>query len=156
MSLFKQAKPSKNQSGITLIEVIAVIMILAILGTSAVLAAPKYLIARRDAQRKADLASFKTAFESYVGDKSCYPATALLQTCGSTALVPYQNKVHCDPRTNQPYRYVRAADCRSYELYTLLENTNDDKITEVGCENGCGPGNAYNYGVVGGGAVLDR
>lgn len=139
-----------------MVELIIVAMLLAILATSALFAAPKYFSRRRDTTRKFDLNQMKVAFEDYSNDKTCYPDPDLLFNCGSNDLAPYMKKVTCDPGTDQPYEYVLSSDCRSYELYTTLENTDDKDITEVGCQNGCGPGGEYNYGIVGGGAVLDR
>ena len=138
-----------------MIELIVVALLLGILATSVMIMAPNYFLKRRDNQRKVDLNSMKVAFEDYANDETCYPPQSAVQDCGDTTLAPYLVRVPCDPSTNEAYTYVLGSDCRSYELYTTLEDENDPDIEEVGCENGCGPNND-NYGVVGGGALIDR
>ena len=148
-------KTSLTSPGFTMIELIVVALLIGILASSIMIMAPNYFLKRRDNQRKVDLSTMKVAFEDYANDHTCYPPENDLQDCGDNTLSPYLIKVPCDPSTNQPYTYVLGSDCRSYELYTTLENTDDPDIEEVGCASGCGPNND-NYGVVGGGALLDR
>lgn len=58
----------------------------------------------------------------------------------------------CDPQTNQPYRFVRD-DCKTFKVFTDLEDTSDPDIEKIGCLSGCGPDDDndgakdYNYGV---------
>lgn len=145
-----------SQSGFTFIEIIVASVILGLLATAMAYGVPKYFQKRRDVTRKFDVNQMKRAFEDYASDHTCYPAANLVQDCDSNALEPYLKRVPCDPKTELPYEYVLSVDCRSYELYTTLENTDDQDIVDSGCQNGCGPSRDQNYGVVGGGAVLDR
>lgn len=139
-----------------MVEIVIVLLIFGILATVGITSIPSYLVRRRDAQRKADLHNMKVAFEDYVGDKSSYPPVGIITSCGSTSLSPYLRKIPCDPYTAAAYSYVLAADGQSYQIYTNLEDTTDGDIASQGCTSGCGPGKAYNYGVVGGGALMDR
>lgn len=151
-----KSKNNASNSGFTIVELVVVMLVFAVLVGVGLSAIPSYLTRRRDNQRKADLHLMKFSFEDYMNDKNCYPPVNQVQSCESTVLAPYMRKVPCDPRTNQAYTYILSADCRSYQIYTNLENTNDADVTALGCQTGCGPGNAYNYGVVGGNAVFDR
>jgi prepilin-type N-terminal cleavage/methylation domain-containing protein len=143
-------------AGFTMVEVIIVILIFAILATAMMISVPGYLSKRRDDQRKADLHNMKVAFEDYNNDKSCYPPEQLIRSCGSKDIAPYLKFVPCDPSTKQPYSYTRTADCQGYQLYAVLENPDDADVETLGCEQGCGPDGAFNYGVVGGTSLLER
>jgi len=144
-----------NESGFTFIEVLVTVLILALIMSAVVFQGPKFLVSGRDAQRKVDLKVMKTALEDYANDQGCYPANNQMNNCTSTILEPNIKRIPCDPQTKQPYSYSRSSDCISFELYTTLEKTSDPDIEELGCDDGCGPGGDYNYGVVGGKALLD-
>ena len=139
-----------------MVEIIVVAAILGLLATGMLVAVPKYFQRQRDIQRKSDLATYKIQLEEYYADNTCYPPAGDMQNCAGTNLRPYLKEVLCDPGTDQPYQYVLSNGCQQYELYTNLEDITDPDIAEIGCQNGCGPGNAYNYGVVGGGALIDN
>lgn len=143
-----------SQSGFTMIEIIIVSAILGLVAMAMVVSTPKYFQRQRDLQRKSDLKQYKVALEEYYADNVCYPAVADLQNCGSGDLTPYLRRVLCDPN-GQPYAYQLSNGCQQYSIYTNLEDTTDSDIEEVGCESGCGPGGAYNYGIVGGGALIN-
>lgn len=143
------------RGGFTFVEVLVTILVMAILSSAMAVYLPAYFEKKRDDERKVDLKKLKIAFEDYAGDKQLYPSVAELNTCGSDALRPYLLQVPCDPLTRQPYRYVPAADRLSYQLYTVLEYETDPIIAGIGCASGCGPGGAYNYGVSGGGALVE-
>lgn len=139
-----------------MIELIVVSALIALLSAYVLYSAPHYIEKRRDEQRKVDLHNLKVALEDYSNDKTCYPPANILASCNSTtAFSPYMKRVPCDPKTGQAYRYVLASNCLSFQLFTTLEDTTDKEIEAVGCESGCGPGGAYNYGVAGGGALVE-
>lgn len=138
------------RSGFTMIELLVVAAILSILFIIVASFSPRYLSKARDTRLKDDLRSMKTAFEEYATDKDCYPDPSLVSNCGSSDLQPYLPKVLCDKTTNTPYTYVRDSNCNGFQLFGKLINPEDPDIAKVGCESGCGPGGAYNYGVAGG------
>mgnify|MGYP005843901017 CR=1 FL=1 len=123
--------------GFTMIELLIVIAILGVLLILSALLFPRYIAQAWDARRKDDLRRFQIALEAYFEDNGCYPDSSLLATCGSNALSPYLDTIMCDPRTNQPYTYVRS-DCKTYRLFTRLEWDGDRAIDDLGCRNGCG------------------
>lgn len=146
----------KQNAGFTMVEIIVVSVIMGILAFSVAYVVPNYSRMRRDNQRKVDLKNLKIALEDYIGDKVCYPPESVIQSCDSDELQPYMVRVPCDPQTGEAYQYSRSSDCFSYQLYANLESSNDQAIEQVGCENGCGPGGAYNYGVSGGNESLEK
>lgn len=148
--------------GLTMVEVIIVITILALLMLLALSLFPKQIEKARDARRKSDLGKIKVVFEDYYNDNGCYPEQEILDDCGGAALAPRLNAVPCDPATGQPYVYVPESECKGYRIYASLEKGDDPVITELGCDasDGCGLVNIpnapepptgedsdYNYGV---------
>lgn len=156
MREFLSLKSLDKNSGFTMVEVVIVVLLFGVLAGIGLFSVPSYLSKRRDNQRKADLHNMKIAFEDYNNDNDTYPPVNMIQSCNSTAIAPYMKKVPCDPKTKAAYSYILSADGQGYQLYTLLENTNDADVATLGCQAGCGPGDAYNYGVVGGTSLLDR
>lgn len=139
--------PVEGKRGITIVEMMIVVAFLAILGVILLIALkPATQLAKsRDASRKADLQKLKNVLEDYYNDKNSYPETL---TCGSSfgsPLAPYLDKIPCDPLTKTSYAY--SGDSTSYRIYVNLEFKDDPVIAEVGCQDGCGPGCAYNYGI---------
>ena len=133
---------SRNR-GITLIELLIVVMFI---GLMAILFLSAFnplgsLGKARDARRKADLQKLKTKLEDYNNDHKKYPDSL---NCGES-LLPYLSTIPCDPATGQSYAYYTNGD--TYQIYTKLENSSDISIAQVGCDQGCGPGCAYNYGI---------
>lgn len=148
-----------QKRGFTLIELLITISIIAILVIIAIWAITANLAKARDSKRKADLDRLKIAFEDYYGDNQVYPPNSVIADCGSSGLAPYLGSIPCDPRTKRPYCYVYDADnnAQNYRIYSSLENTNDDIIAELECdedptycgyENECSTwGSRFNYGV---------
>jgi prepilin-type N-terminal cleavage/methylation domain-containing protein len=148
----------KKQRGLTMIELLIAVAILAVVTTIGFMGLSGAQKRTRDAQRKRELQTMKVAFEDYYNDHRCYPPTDALEACGTDELSPYLRVVLCDPQTKQPYGYVPLADsCQGYRIYTRLEVTDDEDIIKQGCdgETGCGyPLNPeYNYGVAVGTSV---
>lgn len=148
--------------GVTLIEVLAVTAILAVLLISGMFFVQPQISKGYDGRRKADLQKIATALEGYNNDKGGFPLTSSMTNCGTanTTLSKYmRGGVPCDSRTDEPYKYVgiscsgSPSVCRSYRLYTVLENESDPDIERVcGTNNICfnDSGVNYNYGVSGG------
>lgn len=156
-------KCDTNSHGLSLIEVLIVIAIIAVLLIIAISMLPKQLSKARDAERKADLSSIKKAFEEYYNDNDKYPESTILENCGSQEFRPYLAEIPCDPYNEQPYVYVpypsELDTSGGFRVYSSLENLVDPSITELNCSGGCGlsedqiptqntfgPG-SYNYGV---------
>jgi len=147
----------RKQTGLTLIEWLVVIAIIAIL--IVILFAHINPLRERDrasdSRRKSDLDRIRIAMEDYYGDHDCYPTPAPgnLFPCGGDTpsdFHPYLSTVPCDPDTGQGYFYYpEDTDCPSYyRMYTNLRWEDDPVIAQVGCRSsGCGPDGSYNYGV---------
>jgi len=118
----KTRSPTTTPSGLSMIEVLIVVAILALL----IVIFLNYFnpLKKRDraidARRKAD------------------------------DLKPYLGTIPCDPATHQSYDYQpEDSDCpQYYRIYTHLYWQEDPDIARVGCELGCGrPHYDYEYGV---------
>lgn len=87
-----------TSKGITLVEVLVVIIILGTLTFSSFIVIPAQLKKARDGKRKADLERIKVALYDYYFDKNCFPKT--LPGCGqsfSFGGFSYLNDFPCDP-----------------------------------------------------------
>lgn len=128
--------------GISLIEVLVIVAIVALFIIMAMGVFLPQLQKSRDAQRKDDLYNIKTAFEYYFSDHGCYPPREILDNCGSSDLAPYLHQIPCDPLRQHSYVYApQDHDCpQSYRVYSILERTDDPVIVELGCAGavGCG------------------
>ncbi len=143
-SIFK--KKSQGEVGLTLIELLIALAIVALLILLLMIGQGLQLSRGEDARRKADLAKLKVAFEDYYNDHNCYPPPALLQRCYSSDLAPYVAKIPCDPRSKQPYPYYLDSTCQWYALYTTLGDLHDPVTPTLGCFPTCGvTGQSYNY-----------
>lgn len=136
--------------GTSLLEILVVIAIISILAITSYLAVPPQIIKALDARRKSDLHKIKTNLEIYYSLAEEFPKD--LPNCGQP--LQYHGEIisasiPCDPTTKQPYYYqVRPGDTpQYYRLYTILANTQDLSIGDVGCLGGCGLDCHYNYGV---------
>jgi len=150
--------------GLSLIEVMIMVAILAILVLITVQSFKHQLHRSYDGRRKADLAKIKTAFEDYYNDYQCYPpANTLEDYCSGTAihtLDDYLKPVPCDPQTGKAYLYKPFPNnndaCGGFRVYAALTNADDADIATLRCNfsDGCGTGlSNYNYGVSDGVAV---
>lgn len=145
-------KPLKNFSrnrGLTLIEWLIVIAIISIL-LIIVFAHINPLRERdraADSRRKADLDRISIALEEFYSDHDYYPTLETFNLSGG--LRPYLSETPRDPDTNESYAYSpESSTCpQYYRIYTNLRWEDDPAIADVGCQSGCGPGGAYNYGV---------
>ena len=144
---------SNPNKGLSLVEVLIVVAIVAILIIAGIGMYLRQLEKARDSQRKSDLDKIKIAFAEYYGDNDCFPVDGALLNCKSEELKPYLREIPCDPSTEQPYRYdieMGALCPNRYRVLTTLEIKSDPVITEVHCDgpDGCGVGlEEYNYGI---------
>lgn len=139
----------KKKRGVTLIELLIVISVAALLVILSSLMLPTLLKKARDARRKADLEIIFVALNNYYSDKNCFPGT--LPDCGQDFGPndsPYLKDFPCGPK-GESYAYqVDEEDCHQwFKVLTKLEYLADSGIGKVGCQNGCGPGCQYNYGL---------
>lgn len=146
----KKHLSSKNSPGVTLIEVLIVILILMILILASYLIVPHQIAKARDASRKADLLKIRTALEEYYDSQGEFPGE--LPKCGEPLILGKTtliNNLPCDPITNQSYYYEtkRGGDTSYYRLYANLENNDDISIDFAKCRGGCGLDCNYNYGI---------
>ena len=139
------------KKGLTLIELVIVIAILAILLIITMMSWRNQIDKARDAQRKDDLQRISIAFEEYFSDFGCYPPATILNNCGGGELMPYLDKIPCDPVTKEPYDYVPDSDhpaCfRNFRILAHLDNESDPVIGSLNCQPDCGYGPTLNYGV---------
>lgn len=119
-----------NSSGVTLTELMVVIVLLAILFIASNLIFKDVLANSRDARRKADLTQIQKGLELYRSDNASYPATLnwggqLTSPAGGTN---YLNPIPVDPKQAPypQYAYVPSpagctTACATYDLYSKLE-----------------------------------
>ncbi len=104
----------------------------------------------RDAKRKLDINIVQSGLEEYYDSTGCYPER--LPECGKEFLLEESNiikEIPCDPKNKSFYPYITSGEnCSPYfKLYAKLERNDDPNIRMTGCEYGCGPNCAYNFGV---------
>ena len=133
----------KYLSGLTLIELLASVAIIAILVLLVINTFIGQIAKGNDAKRKADLDRIKVATEEYEKDHNCYPPANLV-VCenGGAGLKPYLNLIPCDPVTHQSYAYEPGPGACGgwFRAYAKLQNTADKSIIPS-----IGPGQLYNY-----------
>lgn len=148
------ARLFSKKSGITLIEILIVVTLIAVLMAAIGFYFQGVMPKARDGQRKADLRKIATALESFRSDWGGYPVGMYMNLsggnmqgsgCGTgTVLEPYLPEVPCDPEGG-PYYYdnpvvnptfpsqrdpnIRVK--REYRILTHLVNTADPLINET-------------------------
>jgi len=147
--LKKKYKKNKNNSGLTLTEILIAFAILGLLAAWAVgnLNPRAQICKAQDAKRKSDLKRIQVALEDYYEDHNCYPNSLV----GGESFSPYLKTVPLDPE-GESYLYTVPSGIgnpQSFRIYTRLCYECDADIPQVGCGTGCGPGGSsdYNYGV---------
>ncbi len=153
----------KNK-GLTLVELIVVMLLLAALATTGLGSYLRSLQRARDSQRKADLAQVQRALEAYFNDRGKYPSSSSdgkIMGCGSAGTSvcdwgsyfgisetqpTYMQKLPVDPKTASGQTYVyQSSGGVDYRLYAKLENEDDPQI--ISTTVSCGTGVNCNYGV---------
>jgi len=114
----------KKRLGFTLIELMVVISIIAILVTAGAVIYSKVLANSRDAKRKADLETVKSALVLYRTDNGSYPSAITW-----TTMSPINNYLSvtsmADPR-GAAYQYnpvCVSGVCKTFTVCANLENT---------------------------------
>lgn len=148
MKLFKRIK------GISLIELL---IVLAVIGLLLLFITPPIvaqLQKARDGKRKLDINLVQKGLEEFYDSTNCYPER--LPECGKS-LLNVISDMPCDPKNKSFYPYITTGEnCSPYfKVYAKLERIDDPNIKMVGCEYGCGPNCAYNFGVSSPNVTLD-
>lgn len=144
----------REKKGFTLIEMLVVIAIISLLATIVIVSVQKSIQSAKDARRKADIKSLKTAIEQYANNnRGQYPQKTGANTCGfttwegcaftvsdsefNTLLQPYLNPVPNDPRgatSAQNYYYVKGPAPYGYGLRIYWDAW---KSTDAATVNNC-------------------
>lgn len=120
------SKACKLEQGFSLIELLVVLSIIAVISGISMFALNDVRISSRDAKRKADLETIRSAIEIYKSDCGSYPlnvpssGTTLAGPAGSTCVGnTYMQTVPTEP-TGGNYVYRRISNT-TYEICTRLE-----------------------------------
>lgn len=138
----------KVTCGFTLIELLIVISIIGIISAISLFALQGSRESGRNARRRADLESIRSALEMYKADCNVYPASlpsvgsSLTGVPGTTncagpgVSVTYLSSVPGDPSSNGSYSYTVSASRQSYTLCAHIEGSS---ASVSGCGS-CNPG----------------
>jgi prepilin-type N-terminal cleavage/methylation domain-containing protein len=128
-----------NKQGLTLVELLVVVGIITTLALVSIWFFRGQIFKGNDAKRKGDIHKIQLALEEYEKDHDCYPPSTLVSCNPGTGLVPYLNRVECDPATKTSYFYEPENEtCPSwYRIHANLENLQDADINN--------PGGTFNF-----------
>lgn len=165
-----------SKRGFSLLEILITVTLLILLSVALLITLNPWAQINKgwDSKRKTELTQLNKVFEDYYNDKQCYPTLSKVcynassgttcNICGnqstSPTFSPYLSQLPCDPQQpTKKYTYqTDGSSCPGwYIVYTLLSNTTDPVISEVDCQNGCGPtGNVnFNYFVSSSNIILE-
>lgn len=131
----------KKEKGLTLIELIIVLVIIGILILVFIVYFRSQIFKANDAKRKGDIERIRIAVEEYEKDHNCYPPPQLLNCEPGNGLSSYLDKIPCDPvsKASYYYDYDPTGCARWFRLFTNVEQSDDLAM------DSCGPGGTYNY-----------
>lgn len=121
----------RKNYGFTLVEILAVVVIISILASISTVAYITVQRQARDDDRKSDVLVIKNALDKYYQDKGEYPLpggcvanTACAITNLSAPLVPdYVDVLPVAPASGTSYQYIRNTTLDSYGIYVTPETT---------------------------------
>lgn len=145
-------KKFKLNSGVSYIEILIVMAVLAALLTAFLLSYRGQLRKGYDGERKSDIHEIKTAFEEYFNDTGCYPLGPELEafTYCDKPLMPWLRRVPCDPETGEPYIItVQPSACPTwFAIYTNVMQTGSETENNPCSDPHCRVAEIdYNYGI---------
>ncbi len=132
----------KTIKGMTLIEIMIVIGIIAFLAVLVSSYLRTQIFKSTDARRKADTKRIAIAVEEYEKDNDCYPLSSTVSCNPGSGLKPYIDKIPCDPATESSYMYEHEDSIcpKWYKIYAALQNESDgDYFANIG------PNGAYSF-----------
>jgi general secretion pathway protein G len=127
--------------GFTLIELLVVISIIGILISLSLFGIQNSRKSARDAKRKSDLESIRSALEMYKADNGRYPSTSSGMNASSLAISSYISSVPTDPISGRIYVYrctnVSGSNCLAYDLCAALETGSGSISCGISCGVSC-------------------
>lgn len=130
----KGGENMKRNKGFTLIELMVVIAVIGILASVALVSLTGVQKSARDAQRKSDISTYRTAMERYYADLQVYPGSAgtgdstsgagagIFTTAGELVSKSYMPKVLTDPQNAASNCKISTAAAAQACLYKYLSN----------------------------------
>ena len=134
--------------GFTLVELLITVSIIGIMAALSLFALQNARVQGRDAQRKANLDSIRSAVELYRADCNTYPASMPAVGSAWTAPVGCGGNTYMPIRPGDPlnptrtYRYTPGAGNLTYSICAALEEA-PATCTGTGCGQSCGPNCNY-------------
>jgi prepilin-type N-terminal cleavage/methylation domain-containing protein len=156
-------KKNRLGGGFTLLELLIAISIIAVLTSISLFALNKARQQTRDARRKSDLETIRSALEIYKADCNFYPNQSSFPNangelngnsapCTIGAANVYLKSRPADPNSGSNYVYVPAPSgcsatgtCRSYTLWARLENPPSSLPSYCSSPPSCGSVGSCNY-----------